>query len=100
MERRVVALAKGDGFQEVLVALDASADTEYPVVESIGGMGAWGVTVTMGDGWQVPDPVVALLCPQCPHSAHLIFPCCIHTVPTLSLWGVPAVSSYSSNGVL
>ncbi|NXE43609.1 CLCKB protein, partial [Ptilorrhoa leucosticta] len=34
MERRVVAVAKGDGFQEVLVALDASADTEYPVVES------------------------------------------------------------------
>ncbi|XP_039421746.1 chloride channel protein ClC-Ka isoform X2 [Corvus cornix cornix] len=36
MERQVVALAKGDGFQEVLVALDASADTEYPVVESRG----------------------------------------------------------------
>ncbi|NXO66474.1 CLCKB protein, partial [Phainopepla nitens] len=36
MERQVVALAKGDGFQEVLVALDASADAEYPVVESIG----------------------------------------------------------------
>ncbi|NXP87530.1 CLCKB protein, partial [Passerina amoena] len=36
MERRVVALAKGDGFQEVLVALDASADAEYPVVESTG----------------------------------------------------------------
>ncbi|XP_059722493.1 chloride channel protein ClC-Kb-like isoform X1 [Haemorhous mexicanus] len=34
MERQVVALAKGDGFQEVLVALDASADAEYPVVES------------------------------------------------------------------
>ncbi|NWW79650.1 CLCKB protein, partial [Climacteris rufus] len=34
MERGVVALAKGDGFQEVLVALDASADAEYPVVES------------------------------------------------------------------
>ncbi|KAI1231359.1 hypothetical protein IHE44_0007804 [Lamprotornis superbus] len=34
MERRVVALAKGDGFQEVLMALDASADAEYPVVES------------------------------------------------------------------
>lgn len=65
MERRVVALAKGNGFQEVLVALDASADTEYPVVESIGGMGVWGVTVTMGDGQRVPDPVVALLCPQC-----------------------------------
>lgn len=36
MERRVVALAKGDGFQEVLLALDTSADTEYPVVESTG----------------------------------------------------------------
>ncbi|NWT84062.1 CLCKB protein, partial [Lanius ludovicianus] len=36
MECQVVALAKGDGFQEVLVALDASADTEYPVVESTG----------------------------------------------------------------
>ncbi|XP_048182559.1 chloride channel protein ClC-Ka [Corvus hawaiiensis] len=36
MERQVVALAKGDSFQEVLVALDASADTEYPVVESTG----------------------------------------------------------------
>ncbi|NXE99554.1 CLCKB protein, partial [Menura novaehollandiae] len=36
MEHRVVALAKGDGFQEVLVALDASADAEYPVVESAG----------------------------------------------------------------
>ncbi|KAM7030630.1 chloride channel protein ClC-Ka isoform 3-T3 [Acridotheres tristis] len=34
MERQVVALAKGDGFQEVLMALDASADAEYPVVES------------------------------------------------------------------
>uniref|UniRef100_A0A8C5U1S7 Chloride channel protein n=1 Tax=Malurus cyaneus samueli TaxID=2593467 RepID=A0A8C5U1S7_9PASS len=41
MERRLVALAKGDGFQEVLVALDASADTEYPVVESTGGV--WGL---------------------------------------------------------
>lgn len=38
MERRVVALAKGGGFQEVLVALDASADAEYPVVESAGGI--------------------------------------------------------------
>lgn len=38
MERRVVALAKGDGFEEVLGALDASADAEYPVVESAGGM--------------------------------------------------------------
>uniref|UniRef100_A0A8D0FGA4 Chloride channel protein n=1 Tax=Strix occidentalis caurina TaxID=311401 RepID=A0A8D0FGA4_STROC len=41
MERRVVALAMGDGFEEVLVALDASADSEYPVVESAGGM--WGM---------------------------------------------------------
>ncbi|XP_074416458.1 chloride channel protein ClC-Kb-like isoform X3 [Larus michahellis] len=36
MERRVVTLAKGDGFEEVLMALDASADAEYPVVESTG----------------------------------------------------------------
>ncbi|XP_068270954.1 LOW QUALITY PROTEIN: chloride channel protein ClC-Kb-like [Nyctibius grandis] len=36
MERRVVALAKGDGFQEVLVALDTTTDAEYPVVESTG----------------------------------------------------------------
>ncbi|XP_075028090.1 chloride channel protein ClC-Kb-like [Calonectris borealis] len=36
MERRLVALAKGGGFEEVLVALDASADAEYPVVESAG----------------------------------------------------------------
>ncbi|KAM6296209.1 chloride channel protein ClC-Kb-like [Aegotheles albertisi] len=36
MECQVVALAKGDGFEEVLVALDASADAEYPVVESAG----------------------------------------------------------------
>lgn len=36
MERRVVALAKADGFEEVLGALDASADAEYPVVESAG----------------------------------------------------------------
>ncbi|KAM9630466.1 chloride channel protein ClC-Ka isoform 4-T4 [Morphnus guianensis] len=36
MERRVVALAKGGGFEEVLVALDASVNAEYPVVESAG----------------------------------------------------------------
>ncbi|NWQ94923.1 CLCKB protein, partial [Burhinus bistriatus] len=36
MERQVVALAKGGGFEEVLGALDASADAEYPVVESAG----------------------------------------------------------------
>lgn len=53
MERQVVALAKGDSFQEVLVALDTSADAEYPVIESTGAM--WdlgGFTVTMG-GWPV-----------------------------------------------
>uniref|UniRef100_A0A663DZ50 Chloride channel protein n=1 Tax=Aquila chrysaetos chrysaetos TaxID=223781 RepID=A0A663DZ50_AQUCH len=33
MERQVVALAKGGGFEEVLVALDASVNAEYPVVE-------------------------------------------------------------------
>lgn len=52
MERRVVALAKGDGFEEVLGALDASTDAEYPVVESAGGMwdigGVGCVTVTRG----------------------------------------------------
>ncbi|NXX23820.1 CLCKB protein, partial [Podargus strigoides] len=36
MERQVVALAKSGGFEEVLVALDASAADEYPVVESAG----------------------------------------------------------------
>ncbi|NXU49597.1 CLCKB protein, partial [Turnix velox] len=36
MERQVVALAKGDGFEEMLMALDASSDAEYPVVESAG----------------------------------------------------------------
>ncbi|NXH18182.1 CLCKB protein, partial [Bucco capensis] len=36
MEHQVVALAKGDGFEEVLLALNASADAEYPVVESAG----------------------------------------------------------------
>ncbi|XP_030363748.1 chloride channel protein ClC-Kb-like isoform X2 [Strigops habroptila] len=36
MERRVVALAKGSGFEEVLAALDTSADAEYPVLESAG----------------------------------------------------------------
>lgn len=38
MERQVVALAKGGGFEEVLVALDASVNAEYPVVESAGGI--------------------------------------------------------------
>ncbi|KAM9256324.1 chloride channel protein ClC-Kb-like [Cariama cristata] len=36
MERQVVAVAKSGGFEEVLVALDASDDAEYPVVESSG----------------------------------------------------------------
>ncbi|XP_021273209.1 chloride channel protein ClC-Ka isoform X3 [Numida meleagris] len=34
MERQVVAVAKGDGFEEVLAALNATTDKEYPVVES------------------------------------------------------------------
>ncbi|NXC43326.1 CLCKB protein, partial [Penelope pileata] len=34
MERRVVAVAKGAGFEEVLAALNATTDGEYPVVES------------------------------------------------------------------
>ncbi|XP_053942083.1 chloride channel protein ClC-Kb-like isoform X2 [Cuculus canorus] len=36
MERQVVTLAKDCGFEEVLAALDASTDAEYPVVESAG----------------------------------------------------------------
>uniref|UniRef100_A0A8C3CD88 Chloride channel protein n=1 Tax=Cairina moschata TaxID=8855 RepID=A0A8C3CD88_CAIMO len=36
MDRRVVAVAKGDGFEEVLAALSATTDGEYPVVESAG----------------------------------------------------------------
>ncbi|NWS45784.1 CLCKB protein, partial [Probosciger aterrimus] len=38
MERRVVALAKGSGFEEVLAALDTSADAEYPVLEGAGSL--------------------------------------------------------------
>ncbi|XP_040389740.1 chloride channel protein ClC-Kb-like isoform X2 [Cygnus olor] len=36
MDRRVVAVAKGDGFEEVLAALSATTNGEYPVVESAG----------------------------------------------------------------
>ncbi|XP_015737766.1 chloride channel protein ClC-Ka isoform X2 [Coturnix japonica] len=36
MEQQVVAVAKGDGFEEVLAALNATTDKEYPVVESKG----------------------------------------------------------------
>ncbi|XP_035200842.1 chloride channel protein ClC-Kb-like [Oxyura jamaicensis] len=36
MDRRVVAVAKGDGFEEVLAALSATSDGEYPVVDSAG----------------------------------------------------------------
>ncbi|NXW04457.1 CLCKB protein, partial [Fregetta grallaria] len=58
MERRVVALAKGGGFEEVLVALDASADAEYPVVESAGGVwgGGGGVTTPGGRHLACPHP--------------------------------------------
>ncbi|POI31928.1 hypothetical protein CIB84_004319 [Bambusicola thoracicus] len=34
MEQQVVAVAKGDGFEEVLAALNATTDKEYPVIES------------------------------------------------------------------
>uniref|UniRef100_A0A8C4U251 CLCKB protein n=1 Tax=Falco tinnunculus TaxID=100819 RepID=A0A8C4U251_FALTI len=69
MERRVVTLVKSGGFEEVLVALDASVDAEYPVVESTGGM--W----SMGGGcvspWLVGGRHQACLClggfvPMCP----------------------------------
>uniref|UniRef100_A0A8C5U062 Chloride channel protein n=1 Tax=Malurus cyaneus samueli TaxID=2593467 RepID=A0A8C5U062_9PASS len=63
MERRLVALAKGDGFQEVLVALDASADTEYPVVESTGGV--WGLEGHCPHGaWPASETLNLWLCPH------------------------------------
>ncbi|XP_040507289.1 chloride channel protein ClC-Ka isoform X1 [Gallus gallus] len=34
MEQQVVAVAKGDGFEEVLAALNATTDKEYAVIES------------------------------------------------------------------
>ncbi|XP_042667174.1 chloride channel protein ClC-Kb-like isoform X2 [Centrocercus urophasianus] len=36
MEQRVVAVTKSDGFEEVLAALNATTNKEYPVVESKG----------------------------------------------------------------
>ncbi|XP_031469162.1 chloride channel protein ClC-Ka [Phasianus colchicus] len=36
MEQQVVAVTKSDGFEEVLAALNATTDKEYPVVESKG----------------------------------------------------------------
>lgn len=72
MERRVVTLAKGDGFQEVLVALDASADAEYPVVESTGGM--WDLGASLSP-WGVPSESLALWWPLCVSSY------CPHGVP-------------------
>lgn len=36
MEQQLVAVAKGDGFEEVLAALNATTDKEYPVIESKG----------------------------------------------------------------
>jgi len=65
MEHRVVALAKGDGFEEVLVALDASADAEYPVVEGTGGM--WG----LGSGHQTGGGM-SPACPCPPGSPTLV----------------------------
>lgn len=106
MERQVVALAKGDGFQEVLVALDASADAEYPVVESTGGM--WDLGGPLSP-WGVASESLALWWPFCVYSycshgvhpsAHLIFPCHLHALPMLSLWDVPAVSPECSYSVL
>lgn len=56
MDRRVVAVAKGDGFEEVLAALSATTDGEFPVVESAGraraprGRGGHGDTSPGGRG--------------------------------------------------
>uniref|UniRef100_A0A8C3V1I2 Chloride channel protein n=1 Tax=Catharus ustulatus TaxID=91951 RepID=A0A8C3V1I2_CATUS len=94
MERQVVALAKGDGFQEVLAALDASTDAEYPVVESIGEMWDLGGSLSPCG---VASKSLALWWPFCVSSAvppvhsgysHAISipcPCCLHTMPCCSV---------------
>lgn len=98
MERRVVALAKGDGFQEVLVALDASADTEYPVVESTGGMwdlgghchhGGWAASPWPCGGPSVSPHTVPMVSLHCPLDIPLPSPCLAHTVPMGCSCSVP-----------
>uniref|UniRef100_A0A8C3UZX0 Chloride channel protein n=1 Tax=Catharus ustulatus TaxID=91951 RepID=A0A8C3UZX0_CATUS len=80
MERQVVALAKGDGFQEVLAALDASTDAEYPVVESIGEM--WDL------GGSLSPCLEGEMCPGSP-------PQMCHAERTLRGWLCPHVSLLS-----
>lgn len=103
MERRVVALAKGDGFQEVLVALDASTDAEYPVVESMGEMWdlgghchhvGWPASPRPCGGPSVSPHAVPMVSPQCtpnipmlsPYHAHAVSMGCSCSVPRLLLW--------------
>uniref|UniRef100_A0A8C3V051 Chloride channel protein n=1 Tax=Catharus ustulatus TaxID=91951 RepID=A0A8C3V051_CATUS len=93
MERQVVALAKGDGFQEVLAALDASTDAEYPVVESIGEMWDLGGSLSPCGVAILP---VDLLAPglegeMCPGSP----PQMCHAERTLRGWLCPHVSLLS-----
>lgn len=102
MERQVVALAKGDGFQEVLAALDASTDAEYPVVESIGEM--WdlgGHCHHVGwpaSPWPCGGPSVSLLLPpQCTLDIPMLSPYHAHAV---SIPCHAAVSPDCSYGVL
>lgn len=103
MERQVVALAKGDGFQEVLVALDASADTEYPVVESTGGvwglggsLSPWGMArKSLTLWWPFCAPSVSPECPldipmPCPYHAHAVPMGCSCAVLILLL-GCPSI---------
>uniref|UniRef100_A0A8C3GM34 Chloride channel protein n=1 Tax=Cairina moschata TaxID=8855 RepID=A0A8C3GM34_CAIMO len=88
MDRRVVAVAKGDGFEEVLAALSATTDGEYPVVESAGrvraarGHGGRGDTSPGGRGDTSPGscpprvthPVMLQLSPWTSlHQAHHLF---------------------------
>ncbi|NWH70454.1 CLCKB protein, partial [Piaya cayana] len=99
METQVVTLAKDDGFQEVLAALDASTDAEYPVVESAGSLVLVGTVSraqlvtflqshrhpqappeeklaavgTLGDGCAI-EPIMLQLSPQISlHQAHHLF---------------------------
>lgn len=59
MEQRVVAVTKSDGFEEVLAALNATTNKEYPVVESKGR-----VVGVQGPGGHGTSQLVALWSPH------------------------------------
>uniref|UniRef100_A0A8C3Y6H8 Chloride channel protein n=1 Tax=Catharus ustulatus TaxID=91951 RepID=A0A8C3Y6H8_CATUS len=85
MERQVVALAKGDGFQEVLAALDASTDAEYPVVESIGEMWDLGGSLSPWSPPQMCHAERTLRGWLCPHVSLLSLSQAYHLFQLLKL---------------